>query len=280
MTDQTLIDRARAAVPGWTDLDRARREAATARATFRDQRASTTDTLVATAVDRLVAGQGLPPKLPEQAHEARTAAAQRRADTLQVLRAVEQDIHARRDAALAEGISHALDTLHIELDALIGRARDALGTLGEIGDAGEAIAAGDDTAGAWRVAATAAEQYVALRRAQARLVHEATTGTRAERDGGHPTPTWGPRRLRPEAAVMLLGHWVEHDEPYEGPDAGPALLAALLGDGMPMLGVPGPDEIRTRAENLDRPAEPDPDPVVITPQHPYQVREGAPREMI
>lgn len=204
MTDRTLIDRARAAVPNWVALNRARRDAASTRATVRDTRTDGgTGALVSEIVDLLAAGRDLPTNLAERAHQARTTAAQRRADTLTVLAAAEAELHERADRALSDGVDDALGVLRAELAELIDRSRPALAVLGDIADAGAAIDAGTETAEAWRTVSAAAAAYVDLRRAHARLVHEAVVGTRAERDRGQPTPMWGVRRLRPEAATAV-----------------------------------------------------------------------------
>lgn len=276
-----LMTRALSAIPGYDDLDRAKRTAAEARAEARSATPAGGN-LVAELADALTAGRDLPTNLADTAYASRTANAQRRADLLTVLKAVEVEIHERRDHAVAAGIDAALAVVAAELDDVVSRARPALAELGHIDTPQAAIDHG--AAEAWRTAAQAADALVTLREVQGRLTALAVSGSRPERDGGRSTPRWGARRLDPRAAVLTVGHWAEDDRPLDAldvPDRGVGMLAALLADDAPVLGIPGPDEIRKRAEALDRPAEPDADDaVVVRPDHPFAPRPAAAPEVL
>lgn len=165
----TLLDTARAAIPGQAALERAltavkeREESFVIRpeADLHDE-----------ALAAVLAGDPVPDDLGARiaaVREANVAVALERT----ALQQIRGSLHDRRRRAHVDGADHALGFLADTLDQLLTDARPAFEVLGSITSAEEVIDTGSEAVTAWSTAGTLADQYVELRTAQAVVVSAA-----------------------------------------------------------------------------------------------------------
>lgn len=166
----SLLDTARAAIPGQAAIERALAAVKEREESFviRGEADLHAETLAA-----MLAGEPVPDDLGARIAAVRQA---NQADALEraALQQTRTALHERRRQANVDGADHALGVLAETLSRLLTDARPPIKVLGSIATAEEAIAAGSEAVAAWSTAHALGDRYAELRNAQAIIVSAAT----------------------------------------------------------------------------------------------------------